>query len=395
MGSGAWPAGATFARDGVVLVSINYRLGAFGFLHLDKLFEGFEGSGNLGIRDQVHALRWVQRNIGAFGGDASNVTVFGESAGAISVGTLLALPAAAGLFRRAILQSGAAHHARSSTGATLVARRFCEILGIEPGDERGLLRARADQIREATIQLMFSESARVADLLAQEDPLAGNTTFCPVVDGTWLPRRPIDAIRAGSATGVDLLIGTNEDEWRLVAFGMGADAARALPAPNLERLRAGTRLSGAELLEAYRSAVPGKSDLDLYCDIQSDQVFTVPARRLADAQAGHAALYCYRFAWPAPIMGGILGACHALEIPFVFDQLQQTSVLVGEAAPQSLADVMHLAWISFMRDGLPAAPGLASWPRYDAVRRPTMRLDRHCEVAFDLNRERIRLWPDW
>ena len=392
-GSGSWPSGDAFARDGVVLVSFNYRLGTFGFLYLDELFEGFEGTGNLGIYDQIAALQWVRENIRAFGGDPANVTIFGESAGAISVGTLLGTPAAHGLFRRAISQSGAAHHARSARAATQVARHACEILGIEPGDTEALSSLTADRLKTATA-LLAGEALEIADMLEDEDPLGGNMPFSPVVDGKLLDRRPIESVRAGSGAGVDLLVGTCEDEWRLVMFAQGPEAAAATPPPDLDRMRAGTDRTGKDLLAAYRAVRPGRTDRELYCDILTDLVFAVPALRLADAQTTHASVYRYVFGWRTPVLDGVLGACHALEIPFVFDRLGDAVPLVGDA-PQALADSVHTAWVNFIKAGRPEAPGLPKWPTYDRERRPTVRLDLESTVELDPDQERVALWPHW
>jgi para-nitrobenzyl esterase len=390
-GSGAWPTGETFARDGVVFVTFNYRVGAFGFLYLDESFEGYTGTGNLGLLDQIAALEWVRDNIRAFGGDPDNVTVCGESAGAISVATLLGCPRASGLFRRAIVQSGSAQHVHPRSAATRIARRFCEIAGIEAGDVETLASLPAESIREASSRLVFVEALDVAGSIAGDDPLCSNIVFAPVVDDVLLTERPIDAIRAGSARGMPLIVGTNADEWRLVNYGMGPEVARLMPPPDLDRLGAGTARTGSALLDEYQRLFPGKDDIDLYCEIQSDWVFHVPSRRLADAQAAQAPVYVYSFDWPTPVMEGLLGSCHALEIPFVFDQLARMPDLVGGDPPQFLADTMHRAWLSFMRDGTVGAP----WPRYDADDRRILRLGAVVEPVVDDFPKRSELWPRW
>lgn len=394
MGSGAWPDGSAFARDGVVLVTINYRLGPLGFLCLDELFDGFDGTGNLGLWDQVAALEWIRDNIAAFGGDPENVTVFGESAGAISVGALLGSEAARGLFQRAILQSGAASHARSKAGATIVARRFCEIAGVEPGDARALMSLTTDQIREAATQMVFVEPLAIADLLEGEDPLGGNMVFTPVVDGSFLGQSPLDAIAGGAASGIDIICGVNADEWRLVIFGMGPEVAQQLPPPNLDRMSAGTGMSGDQLMERYRGIIESDDDIDIHCEILSDLIFTVPAQRLGNAQSTHGTVFFYLFDWPTPIMGGYLRACHGLEIPFVFDQLNETRQLVGDEPPKALAKQMHEAWTEFMSGHQPRVDGKA-WPAYSADNRKVLLLGKQVKTLKDPFAKRLALWPHW
>lgn len=393
MGSGSWPSGSAFARDGIVLVTFNYRVGPLGFLHLDDLFDDFSGTGNLGIRDQIFLLRWVRDNIAAFGGDPDRVTVFGESAGAISVGTLLASPPAKGLFQQAITQSGAAHHARSRQTATAVTRHVCNTLGVSPGDHDALMGAPAGALVEAAFDLVVSGA--LESLSGSEGALGGDMVFMPVIDGDILHQRPIEAVRGGSAAGVSLLSGVNEDEWKLVVYGMGAAATASIPIPDYTRFEPGTGVAGDVLAGRYAALMPGCSDHEIYCAVQSDNVFTVPARRLADAQAGHGPVYAYLFGWRTPVMGHVLGACHGLDIPFVFDRLDEAAALVGDTPPCLLAKTMHTAWVEFIRSGRPAAPSLPDWPLYRTGERATMRFDEHSRLVFDPHCERAALWPRW
>ncbi|GAA3232049.1 carboxylesterase family protein [Pseudonocardia petroleophila] len=344
--------GSAFARDGVVLVSVNYRLGAEGFLHLP------DAPANRGLLDQVAALRWVRDNIAAFGGDPDAVTVFGESAGGMSVGALLAMPSARGLFRRAILQSGAAHHALSAATASKVAGYLAEEVGVEP-TVAGFAGAEPARL-VAGQQALSAQSATRPDPGRWGEITLNSMVFEPVVDGEVLPALPIEAIAAGASADVDVLVGSNRDEHRFFLVPTGAadqvtEAAVALVA-GAYRLPAGA-------VDAYRAERPDSPPGLVLADLMGDWFFRIPAVRLAEAN-GRA--HVYEFDWVTPVLDGRLGSCHALEIGFVFDTLAAASDLGGGDPPQELADAMHAAWVAFARTGDPG------WPPYAqdrAVRR--------------------------
>jgi para-nitrobenzyl esterase len=371
-GSGAVPTydGTHFARDGVVCVTINYRLNVDGFLALG------DGIANLGLLDQLAALTWVQENIAAFGGDPTQVTVFGESAGGMSVGVLLAMPRAAGLFRQAILQSGAGHYALSPQTAARIGGYLAEELGVEP--------TRAALAAVPLDRLVQAYSALRADLVARPDPQRwgevafSRMVFQPVIDGDILPALPISRIAAGSAAEVPVLVGNNSEEQRLFLVPTGVVEATT---DDVLAMTAGAyRLPVADALATYRAARPGASAGDLLAAIVTDWFYRIPAIRLAEARATvPAATYVYEFAWRSPQFDGRLGACHALEIGFVFDNLdeQENHPLTGTAPPQPLAAAMHTAWVSFAMRGDPG------WPRYDLGRRATMRFDTTSAVVDD------------
>jgi para-nitrobenzyl esterase len=380
-GSGAVPAydGSRFARDGVVCVTINYRLGAEGFLYLG------EGNANFGLLDQIAALEWVQENIAAFGGDPANVTIFGESAGGMSVGTLLSMPQTRGLFRRAIAESGAGHHAISPDTARLVGRYLAEKLGVEATRE-AIAAVPIDRVLQAQIEL--SE-----DAFAHPDPqrwgeVAANLMpFEPVIDGAVLPVLPIKSIAAGAGAGIDVMIGTNAEEERLFMVPNGA--IDHITEDVLAGSIAAYGLPVAETLTAYRTARPDASAGDLFTAILTDWFFRIPAIRLAEAHAqGTGGTYMYEFAWRSPQFGGRLGACHGLEIAFVFDNLDRegNEGLMGTSGPQEVADAMHTAWVAFATSGNPG------WPQYDLDRRATMRFDTVEEVVDDPHSAERALW---
>ena len=383
-GSGSTPLydGAAFARDDVVLVTLNYRLHALGFLHLDGLFEGAEGTGNLGILDQIAALEWVRDNIPAFGGDPDNVTIFGESAGAMSVGTLLATPAADGLYRRAILESGAAHHSLPLEAAGRVARRVLEILEVAPGDWEALRAVPVDRIVAASNQISMLEAAAVLG-----DDRRYGMAFMPVADGVVRDVRPIDAVAGGRARDVDLLVGINADEWRLFVWGLPEAFRAAIPPPDIAPYFATSGRAVDDVLKVYAEARPDVDHLDLLCAVQSDYVFGIPAVRLAEAQVPHNPdVWMYRFTWATPVLDGALASCHALELPFVFETLDFARELVGEDAPADLARAVHGTWVQFARTGA------LDWPRYDTERRAVMDFGEELAVVDDPLPAERELW---
>lgn len=371
--------GSRFARDGVVCVSINYRLGADGFLYLD------DGIANLGLLDQIAALTWVHENIATFGGDPNNVTIFGESAGAFSTSSLLSMPLAKGLFHRMIAESGAGHHVLSPATAHRVGQYLAEKLGVEATRE-AIAAAPVDRLLQAQVELS-------GDVFANPDPAkwgeaaANLMPFEPVVDGAILPVRPIDSIVAGAGADVDVLIGTNTDEEMLFMVPNGA--INYINEDALAAAIAAYGLPVAETIATYRTIRPGASAGELYVYILTDWFFRIPAIRLAEAHSkGSGATYMYEFAWRSPEFDGQLGACHALEIPFVFDTLNTDGFekVQGPKPPQHLASAMHAAWVAFATSGDPG------WPQYDLNRRATMRFDMKQELVEDPRSAERLLW---
>ncbi|KIH97296.1 carboxylesterase [Streptomonospora alba] len=380
-GSGAEPGyeASAFARSGAVAVTFNYRLGAEGF----ALVEG--APANRGVLDQIAALEWVRDNIAAFGGDPDQVTVFGESAGAMSVTTLMAIPRARALFRRAIAQSGAGHNTLRAEDARTVGRVLAGRLDVGPtGAELAEVSPKRLQEEQTRIIAELRGSADTG-LWGERLPALGTLPFSPAVDGELLTRRPVDALRAGEAADKDLLIGTTTQEYRLFLAAPGLiDHIRA---EHVAAQAAGIGLA-PDAVEVYtrRNPTPG----DALADLGTDAVFRVPATRVLEARAaagGSGRTYGYDFAWRSQRLGGRLGACHALEIPFVFDNLADGRNLAGPQAPQQLADDMHRAWVRF------ASTGDLDWPRWDLRRRPVMRFDApEPQVVEDPDARTRGLW---
>lgn len=350
--------GRSFARDGVVLVTVNYRLGIPGFLHLD------DAPDNRGMLDVLAALRWVQDNITAIGGDPADVTLFGQSAGAILVTGILADPAAQGLVHRAIIQSG------TGTGAFTPdqARRVTATVGRQLGHPPTAM-AMADIPDEelvAVVAKLGSVDLRTEDTF---HPLGGITPFSLVLD-----QQPADTIAAGTGTHVDLLIGSNTEEGNLYLAPQGqlTDTREE----DLLHAAAQSHPRPAELLRHYRNQRPNASNPELHSAIVSDALFGDGTRRTAAAHAGsrQGKTYLYEFGWQSNALEGRLGAAHTVELPFVFDNVRLPSLhgpraLLGTAPPPpDLAQRMHRTWIRFATTGDPG------WPSHKAEHPNTMHI---------------------
>ncbi|QNP67816.1 carboxylesterase/lipase family protein [Streptomyces genisteinicus] len=327
--------GGAFARDGVVLVSVNYRLGVEGF----GVFP--DAPCNRGLLDQIAALTWVRDNIAAFGGDPANVTVCGESAGAISVAALMTSPRAAGLFHRAILQSGPPHTVSRREGARTV-RAMAKRLRIP---------ATAERFAAVDRELLLDAQAAA---VGGSDPIGGGPGFHIVADGDTVPAAP-------PLPEADLLLGCNREEYRLwfVPGGTVDRIGRLTLRLALLKFRVPQRVA-----RLYRAARPGAAPGEILGEMATDLLLRGPLNRLADARP--ARTFVYEFRWRSPVLG--LGACHALELGFVFDTLRAAGDLTGPDAPQPLADAMHRAWVAFATTG---RPGWSPW----SAERPVMVFD--------------------
>ncbi|CAM3815892.1 carboxylesterase/lipase family protein [Mesobacillus thioparans] len=373
-GSADWYDGTSFADQGdVVVVTINYRLGVFGFLHLGELGgEEYATSGNCGILDQVAALEWVQGNIAAFGGDPNNVTVFGESAGAMSIGVLLGFPSAQGLFHRALLQSGTAAFVHTPHTATKVASGLLTALQIEADDVSKLEELPAEQ-------------------LLQAGELLPSMSLFPVIDGVSLPKHPLEAVAEGSAKDITLLVGTNKDEYNIFSVfdpeWKNADEAK---------IKALFEKTFGPLLPALTKEFSEPLSQDLFNKLLTMQVFSAPAVKLAELQSKHGApVWMYRFDWETPVFDGALKATHALEIPFVWNTLDKPNTVkfTGDSPDrQLLGSEMHEAWIHFAHNGNPNTDQLPEWPTYDLKNRATMIFNNQSAVENDPNQDDRLKW---
>ena len=334
--------GTAFARSGVVCIAINYRLGIDGFLPIPGV------PTNLGLRDILAALKWVRENARAFGGDPDNVTVFGESAGAMAIADLITSPCAKGLFRRAIVQSGHGAMTRDISVAQRLVNRLAKLLKIAPTRD-GFAAASSDDL-QAAIEKISSPAARI-DLRGDDgrEPVFGISRFIPVHGDDILPHQPLEALKQGAGSEIELLIGTNAEEMNLylVPTGVRDKVGKWLATYLLHRSHPKAR----KTLRAYGMG-DGKKPGQVLVDAMTDLVFRWPARRFAEEHRGRT--HMYEFEWRSPMFGDQLGAGHGMELPFVFDNLAATTGpegLTGEAAPQALADRIHALWVGFARDG--------------------------------------------
>lgn len=352
--------GKALASRDIVIVTINYRLGAFGFLDLSGASEGRgPGTGAEGLADQILALHWVKQNISQFGGDPENVTIFGESAGGMSVSALLAAAPARGLFHKAIPQSGGAHIGYDKERSARVGRAMLDLLNIAPENAE-----RATDVPYGAI--IRAQIALLADSRDGHDTRKlGRLPFQPAIDGSILSERPIEAIRKGSASGIPVMSGTTKEEWKLFTAANPRLRMMSTSTFNERVQHLAGEAAAPEMLAAYVEGSP----FERFNAVMTDKVFTVPASRMLEAQNTHAPAYGYRFDWRSPILGGIMGSCHALELGFVFGTYRErlAGAFFGTgAAADALSAAMIDAWVSFARNGDPG------WPRYDATSRATM-----------------------
>ncbi len=386
--------GHEFARRGVVLVSVNYRLGIDGFAFIADA----GAPANRGLLDQVAALEWVRDNIAAFGGDPGNVTIFGESAGAMSVMTLLCMPRAAGLFAKAIAQSGATQAAADSADAARVTAELAKALTQlapapgNPGTDPDPDPAGAGGLGALDVSSLNAAQAAVRDALAA-DPnparfgitiVTSSMPYIPVVDGDVLPVHPFAAVSGGAGADIPLLIGTNSEEFRFFVVPPGT---LDLVTPQALPLAAAAFGATQDIIDLYQANRPGARAGDIFAALLTDRYFRLPALGVAETRvaAGVASTHVYEFAWGSPPMG----AGHSLEIPFVFGNLSQTvdDPLIGPNPPQDLADDMQSAWVSF------AATGDPGWPAFDESRPVRIFDTGGGSVDCDPRGDERAIWP--
>ncbi len=379
-GSGGAPvyAGTELAaRRDVVVVTVNHRLNVFGYLYLAEAGgEKYADSGNAGMLDLIAALEWVRDNIARFGGDPANVTIFGESGGGSKVTTLMAMPAAKGLFHRAISQSGP-YHRLTREGAARITAAVLAHLGLGPRQIEELQNLSMDRLVDAISAI-------------PDSPLA----IAPVIDGRSLPVDPLDASSLALSAHVPLLIGSNATELTLMGPPITAMDDATLLAKTKARLKLGDAAAGS-LIAVYKKA--HGDNVETWLALESDRFVRInsirQAERKAERKAAQAAapVYMYYFAWRTPVLGGYLRAAHALEIPFVFDHPDVWSGFTGTGTDRyPLASRMSGAWSQFARGGKPADADLPDWPAYTPERRATMIFGNECQVTDDPHSEERR-----
>jgi para-nitrobenzyl esterase len=381
--------GAALAKHGNVVVTINHRLNVFGHLYLEEIAgEEWAASGIVGLLDIVLALKWVQDNIGNFGGDPSRVMIFGESGGGSKVSKLLAMPSAKGLFHRAAIESGPGIRGVERKDATELTEGFLSVLGLKANEVDKLQQLPAQQLLDALGKMPPLQRPGGIMGLGASPVLA----FAPVVDGHYLPCHPFDPVAAPTASDVPLIIGTTRDE---SATFLAADPRRRrLTEPELrERLAPmlGDRLD--KTLSVYKRSRPEATPWDLLIGITTES-FRVSSVKLAERKAagGPAPVFMYLFTYQSDLMGGLFKAGHGIEIPFVFDNVDDVPLAGSRPDRHELAMAVSEAWSSFARQGDPNHPGILKWPPYTLEHRATMLLDAPCRVEIDPYREELDVW---
>ena len=359
--------GGNLARKGdVVVVTINHRLNAFGYLYLG---EGEDAPANVGQLDLVASLQWVRDNIAAFGGDPDNVMIFGESGGGSKVAALMHMPAASGLFHKAALQSGFGTVVQSPEEGRAVAHGLYKALGVTPGDVHALRTVPYSRL-----------------LTALQSATGGHPMRGPgiVADGQVLPVRPFDKRFPPQCAHVPLLVGHTASETTVLfppegAFSFTWEEATAALAPQFG--------DPGAVISGFRALHPEKSPSEIYFAITTEVGMGRGARNLQDLAAGREAanVFAYLLAWSTPVEGGRLGSPHALDLPLVFDTVASSPSILGEDVhePQAVADAMSAAWVAFARSGSPNAAGLAEWPPYRPGQRMTMVFDTQSRAVED------------
>src|SRR6266850_5039651 len=384
-GSGSSPGtdGTNLARRGdVVVVTINHRLNVLGFTCLAE-FGGtdFAQSGDVGMLDIVHALKWVRQNIEHFGGDPNTVTIFGQSGGGRKVGTLLAMPSAKGLFHRAIIESGPTIKLVERDQAARVAGELLAKLGLNNSQMRELQNLPVEKIMAAYFAVVRSTNVDQMTM-----------GFSPTVDGRAVPRHPFHPTASDVSANVPLMLGSTRTELTngadAAAFSLSEDGMRG-------RIRGLLGEKADSVIDVYKKANPDATPSDIYFLIASDNRYGAPVMKIAERRAalGKGPVYLYYFRWETPFAGGRLKSPHTIEIPFAFDNVKTSRLTSSSPEAPALADKVSDAWIAFARTGDPNTPKLPRWPSFDAKDRPTMVFNNQSKVENDpLREQRIAMF---
>ncbi len=374
--------GKSLAEKGdVVVVTLNHRLNVLGFLDLSVFGEKYAKSGNAGLLDLVAALQWVQRNISSFGGDPSNVTIFGQSGGGGKVSTLLATPAAKGLFHKAIVQSGSMLRTMDAKYSRRIGAATAKELGIRPNE--------MDKLAQIPYEDLLAAGEKAVAAVKAEAEKDGISTFifgwAPTVDGSVLPSQPFDPKAPEQSRDIPLMIGTTLHEFTMSTY---VPAFRGIQEENARKFLA-TRYGDrtGEFITLFKKTYPGCTPQDM---IDTDFTFrpgAIEQARLKSRQGG-APVYMYLFTWESPVMDGMLRSTHCMEIPFVFNNaIRHASMTGGGKDAVILADKMSGAWLNFARTGNPDAEGLPHWEPFSSKDGATMFFGNECGVRYNHDKE--------
>ena len=375
-----WYDGANLAAKGdVVVVTVQYRMGAWGFLDVSDMGgQDFAQSGNVGLLDQIVALKWVKENIAAFGGDPNNVTLFGQSAGAGSVGMLMVMPAARSLFHKAIMESGTPKEVNDKARAIEVSRTYMKIAGV----------TKIEELQKLTMAQMLDAQRKLF-----ETPF-GYSAFRPVRDGTAFDELPMQVIAAGHGTSVPILIGTNLDEIRFWPALYDLPLEQKPEGLFQKQLEGIVGSKASDVIETYRKADADYGDSVIH--LLGDVLIRLPAIRFAEANSQRQPTYMYLFTYRSTSTYKNYGSCHGMEMPFVFGVIDDLDVIVftgRDTHREALTNQVREAWVNFARNGDPSQPGLA-WSRYDERTRATMELGLTSRMVNDPDSAKRTLWND-
>ena len=369
--------GTSFAKNDAIVVTVNYRVGVDGFMHLDGAPD------NRGILDQIAALQWVQKNIANFGGNPENVTLFGQSAGAESVAILLGTDKAKGLFQQAIMQSPPMQF-MTMEQADRVSQTFAKELGVS---------ATISDISQIPLETLVTEVIDIGNTIKNRDQWGmmswGGTAFLPVADGDVIKESPMRDLANNTDPAIPVIVGSTDQEARL--YYVPGGAIDQIPATQRSQLLSDLSLSGASR-DVYAPIKNKKSIGDSFADIQSDYTFRMPAVHIAEHLVNNGnKVWHYNFSWFSPAFDGKLGAAHFVDVPFTFNALdsEQAKSFIGDQPSQKLADTMHQNWIEFARSGQ------APWDNYRLADRATMVFDTDSKIVNDPERDVRVLWKNY
>ena len=378
--------GSNLAKNGdVVVVTLNHRLNALGFLDLSAFGDKYAKSGNAGLLDLVAALQWVNKNIASFGGDAQNVTIFGQSGGGGKVSTLLATPSAKGLFHKAIIQSGSMLRTMEATYSRRIGTAVVEELGLKP--------SQLDQLQTIPYEKLLAAGETAIKKVKEQAEKEGISSFifgwAPTVDGDVLPAQPFDPQAPAQSKDIPVMIGTTLHEFTMSTYVPAYRTITKEKAVEILKQKYGEKTN--DFLAAFEKAYPYYEPKDL---LDVDVIFrpgAVEQARLKAAQQG-APVYMYLFTWESPVMNGSLRSTHCMEIPFVFDNVtRHASMTGGIGKAPILAQKMSSAWINFARTGNPNHESLPQWDPYTAQKGATMCFDNVCEEKYNHDKELMEL----
>ena len=374
--------GKSLCKTGdVVVVSLNHRLNVLGFLDLSAYGEKYAKSGNIGLLDIIAALKWVKDNISAFGGDPSNITIFGQSGGGGKVSTLLAMPSAGGLFHKAIVQSGSM--------LQTMTMKYSRRIGAIVVEELGIKASNIDDIKNVPYEKLLEAGNKAVARVRMEAEREGFSTFifgwAPTVDGDILPTQPFDIQAPAISKDIPMLIGSTLHEFLGSAYNPALKNITIDEAKSELEKRFGARTN--EFIKVFGSVYPNFRPIDL---LDVDLIFRPGVVRQATLKAAQqgAPVYMYMFAWESPVLNGKFRSTHCMELPFVFNNISRCRNMTGDSEDAyALANIMSRSWINFVRTGDPNAEGLPEWKPYIPEEGATMFFDKSCRIKYNHDKE--------